>query len=251
MQRAAVMRIAAGMNGRREAICGDLRQQRRRELAPGTYCCHRRTVTTCDTEEPLATRGIHMSLRRFVGVFFGIVGAALLAAVLYIAFGDLSRHKSRIAALVTQSTGRPFAIDGPFKLKVIPVVDFSAERIRLGNVQGGSQPQMVEIGRVSTHIGMPSTARRKAWRRKLSAVAVDSPSVRSQTRPASSLRGWGTRRPDTARSTRARRGGTGSESGRCVHAKRPSMRCVPAGRRRAGALSRSMTTAGRPSRRTS
>jgi uncharacterized protein involved in outer membrane biogenesis len=54
-----------------------------------------------------------MSLRRFVGVFFGIVGAALLAAVLYIAFGDLSRHKGRIEALVTQSTGRPFAIDGP------------------------------------------------------------------------------------------------------------------------------------------
>jgi hypothetical protein len=73
-----------------------------------------------------------MSLRRFVGVFFGIVGAALLAAVLYIAFGDLSRHKGRIEALVTQSTGRPFAIDGPFKLKVIPVVDFSAERIRQG-----------------------------------------------------------------------------------------------------------------------
>ena len=63
-----------------------------------------------------------MSLRRFVGVLFGIVGAALLAAVLYIAFGDLSRHKGRIEALVTQSTGRPFAIDGPFKLKVIPVV---------------------------------------------------------------------------------------------------------------------------------
>ena len=95
-----------------------------------------------------------MSLRRFVGVFFGIVGAALLASVLYIAFGDLSRHKGRIEALVTQSTGRPFAIDGPFKLKVIPVVDFSAERIRLGNVQGGSQPQMVEIGKAAVQIGL-------------------------------------------------------------------------------------------------
>ena len=88
-----------------------------------------------------------MSRRRFFGVFFGIVGAALLAVVLYIAFGDLGRHKGRIEALVTQSTGRPFAIDGPFKLKVIPVVDVSAERVRLGNVPGGSQPQMVEIGK--------------------------------------------------------------------------------------------------------
>ena len=48
-----------------------------------------------------------MSLRRFFGVFFGIVGAVLLAAVLYIAFGDLGRHKARIEALVTQSIGRP------------------------------------------------------------------------------------------------------------------------------------------------
>ena len=48
-----------------------------------------------------------MSLRRFFGVFFGIVGAALLAVVLYIAFGDLSRHKGRIEALVTQSTRTP------------------------------------------------------------------------------------------------------------------------------------------------
>ena len=95
-----------------------------------------------------------MSLRRFFGVFFGIVGAALLAVVLYIAFGDLSRHKGRIEALVTQSVGRPFAIDGPFKLKVIPVVDVSAERVRLGNAQGGSQPQMVEIGKAAVQIGL-------------------------------------------------------------------------------------------------
>ena len=95
-----------------------------------------------------------MSLARFFGVFFGIVGAVLLAVVLYIAFGDLSRHKGRIEALVTQSIGRPFAIDGPFKLKVIPVVDVSAERVRLGNAQGGSQPQMLEIGKAAVQIGL-------------------------------------------------------------------------------------------------
>ncbi|HEY5806685.1 MAG TPA: AsmA family protein, partial [Povalibacter sp.] len=92
--------------------------------------------------------------RRFFGIFSGIVGAVLLALVLYIAFGDLSRHKGRIEAFVTQSLGRPFAIDGPFKLKVLPVIDVSAERVRLGNAQGGSQPQMLEIGKVATQIGL-------------------------------------------------------------------------------------------------
>jgi AsmA family protein len=95
-----------------------------------------------------------MSLGRFCDVFFGIVGAALLAVVLYIALGDLSRHKGRIEALVTQSIGRPFAIDGPFKVKVIPVVDVSAESVRLGNAQGGSQPQMLEVGKAAVQIGL-------------------------------------------------------------------------------------------------
>jgi uncharacterized protein involved in outer membrane biogenesis len=88
-----------------------------------------------------------MKLRRFVGVFFGIVGVVLLAAVLYVSFGDLGCHKSRIEALVTRSIGRPFAIDGPLKRRLVPTVDVSAEHVRLGNVQGGSQPQMVEIER--------------------------------------------------------------------------------------------------------
>ncbi len=58
-----------------------------------------------------------MSRKRFFGVFFGIVGAALLAVVLYIAFADLGRHKGRIEAFVTKTIGRPFAIEGPLKLK--------------------------------------------------------------------------------------------------------------------------------------
>ena len=94
-----------------------------------------------------------MSRRRFFGVFFGIVGAALLAVVLYIAFGDLGRHKSRIEAFVTKTIGRPFVVEGPLKLKLIPVVDLSAEGVRLGNVPGGSQPQMIEIGKVAVQIG--------------------------------------------------------------------------------------------------
>ena len=46
-----------------------------------------------------------MSRKRFFGVFFGIVGAVVLAIVLYLAFGDLGRHKARIEALVTPQCG--------------------------------------------------------------------------------------------------------------------------------------------------
>ncbi len=95
-----------------------------------------------------------MSLRRLVLTVLSIVGAIVLAIVLYLAFGDLSRHKGRIEAFVTKKTGRPFAIDGAFELKVLPSVSVAAERVRLGNAAWGSAPQMVEVGRFSTEVGL-------------------------------------------------------------------------------------------------
>ena len=95
-----------------------------------------------------------MSFRRLVVIVLSIVGALVLALVLYLAFGDLSRHKGRIEAFVTKKTGRPFAIDGAFELKVLPSVSVAAERVRLGNAEWGSAPQMVEVGRFSTEIGL-------------------------------------------------------------------------------------------------
>jgi uncharacterized protein involved in outer membrane biogenesis len=95
-----------------------------------------------------------MTLRRLVVIALSIVGALVLAIVLYLAFGDLSRHKGRIEAFVTKKTGRPFAIDGAFKLKVLPSVSVAAERVRLGNAEWGSAPQMIEVGSFSTEIGL-------------------------------------------------------------------------------------------------
>ncbi|MDH4096403.1 MAG: AsmA family protein, partial [Betaproteobacteria bacterium] len=95
-----------------------------------------------------------MSLRRFLGIVLAIAAALLLAAVLYLAFGNLSRHKGRIESLVTESIGRPFAIDGPFELEVLPAIYVRAERVRVGNIPGGSAPQMVEIGHFSARVGL-------------------------------------------------------------------------------------------------
>jgi uncharacterized protein involved in outer membrane biogenesis len=97
-----------------------------------------------------------MSLRRFIVVAVSVTGALLLAILLYLAFGDLSRHKGRIEALVTGLIGRPFAIDGAFELEVLPSILVRAERVRLGNAPWGTTPQMVEIGRFSTQVGLGS-----------------------------------------------------------------------------------------------
>ena len=91
---------------------------------------------------------------RFAAIFLSAIAALLAAAVLYLAFGDLSRHKGRIEAFVAQQTGRSFAIDGALELQVLPSIAVVAERVRLANADWGSQPQMVELGRVSASIGL-------------------------------------------------------------------------------------------------
>ena len=101
---------------------------------------------------PGATEAV--SLRRLVVIALSVVGAVLLAIVLYLAFADLGRHKGQIEAFVTKQIGRPFAIDGALELKVLPSVSLLAERVRVGNAEWGSKPQMLEIGRLSTHIGL-------------------------------------------------------------------------------------------------
>ncbi len=91
---------------------------------------------------------------RLAAIFLSAIAALLAAAVLYLAFGDLSRHKGRIEAFVAQQTGRSFAIDGALELQVLPSIAVVAERVRLANADWGSQPQMVELGRLSASIGL-------------------------------------------------------------------------------------------------
>ena len=95
-----------------------------------------------------------MPLRRLVVIALSVVGAVLLAIVLYVGVADLGRHKGRIEALVTKQIGRPFAIDGALQLKLFPSVSVLAERVRVGNAEWGSKPQMVEIGHFSTNVGL-------------------------------------------------------------------------------------------------
>ena len=95
-----------------------------------------------------------MSLRRLAVIVLSAAAALLAGVVLYLAFGDLGRHKPRIESLATELLGRPFAIDGAFELEVLPSISLVAERVRLGNADWGSQPQMVEIGRVSAQVGL-------------------------------------------------------------------------------------------------
>ena len=105
----------------------------------GVFCSAPKTARKSFTATRSAfcssdTRGLReaMSLRRLAAIVLSAAAALLVAVVLYLAFGDLSQHKGRIEALVTELLGRPFAIDGAFELKVLPSISVVAERVRLG-----------------------------------------------------------------------------------------------------------------------
>lgn len=98
-----------------------------------------------------------MALRRLaVAALIAVaVFATLLATiVLYLAFADLGRHKTRIETFVTQQTGRSFTIEGPLKLKLLPSISVEAEKVRLANPEWGSQPSMVYVGRFAMEVSL-------------------------------------------------------------------------------------------------
>jgi uncharacterized protein involved in outer membrane biogenesis len=92
-------------------------------------------------------------LRVFAAVALTVV-AVLVALCLYLAFGDLGRHKGRIEQFVTQRIGREFGIDGPFSLELMPAISVQAEKVRVANAPWGSTPQMLQVGRVAAKIDL-------------------------------------------------------------------------------------------------
>jgi len=93
-----------------------------------------------------------MRWRRILAFSLGGVGLLVLSVLLYLAFGDLGRHKRTVENFVSKHTGREFVIEGPFELEVFPVIKVLAERVRFANAEWGSKPQMVEVGHLSAEV---------------------------------------------------------------------------------------------------
>ncbi len=93
-----------------------------------------------------------MSIPRLLLALFLLLLALLLAALCYLQFGNLERHRGQIETLVSDATGRAFRIDGTLDVDVWPGPALQAEQLSLANAPWGSQPQMAEIGRVAVRV---------------------------------------------------------------------------------------------------
>ncbi len=95
-----------------------------------------------------------MTVRRGIAWFFIVFGVLIIGLASYLAFVDLGRHKARIEGLVSDLTGRDFAIDGELEIELFPSVSLVAENARLANADWASKQPMIEVGRLAANVGL-------------------------------------------------------------------------------------------------
>jgi len=93
-------------------------------------------------------------MKRLILAVVGLVVVVLVAAVLYLTFGDLGRFRPNIEAAVSRATGREFRIAGEFKPKVLPTPSLVVEGVTLANAEWGTPTPMVSVGKASVEIGL-------------------------------------------------------------------------------------------------
>ncbi len=86
-----------------------------------------------------------------LGVILLLVAA--LYAIVVIAFPP-SRLARLLADEVTAATGRDFRIGGDLSISVVPTIAVRAEDIVLGNIEGGSRPEMARVRRAAFELSL-------------------------------------------------------------------------------------------------
>jgi len=93
-------------------------------------------------------------VRFFLYGLAALVVLVIAAVLIGPSFVDWNAHKDRIAAEVRKATGRDLMIDGDVHLAVLPAPTLSADRVRLANVAGGSEPTMAELRELRVRIAL-------------------------------------------------------------------------------------------------
>jgi len=81
-----------------------------------------------------------------------VVLVAVGALLVVPSFWDWNGEKGRIAALVKEHTGRDLTIAGDVSLRLLPTPAFSAADVTLANMEGGSEPAMVQLEELQVQV---------------------------------------------------------------------------------------------------
>jgi uncharacterized protein involved in outer membrane biogenesis len=83
-----------------------------------------------------------------------IIVLPVAAAVAAFLTFNPNAYKTQIAAAVAQATGRDVTLAGPLAVKLSWVPTLTARDVRLGNIPGGSSPDMAQIAEIETRIAL-------------------------------------------------------------------------------------------------
>jgi uncharacterized protein involved in outer membrane biogenesis len=76
----------------------------------------------------------------------------VMAAVLYLSFGDLDWLRPRIENAVADATGRQLKLEGPLDIDIVPSPAVLVEDVSLSNADWGSEPALLEVGHLSARL---------------------------------------------------------------------------------------------------
>lgn len=97
-------------------------------------------------------------MKKILIVVIGLIVVVFMALILVPKLVDWN---TRIAAIVTESTGRELRIDGDVQLSILPGLTFVMRDVHFANAPGMKAPQMVSVGSVSGKVRLfPLLARR-------------------------------------------------------------------------------------------
>ena len=92
--------------------------------------------------------------RILVALVLIIIVLPVAAAVAAFLTFNPNAYKTQIAAAVAQATGRDVTLAGPLAVKLSWVPTLTARDVRLGNIPGGSSPDMAQIAEIETRIAL-------------------------------------------------------------------------------------------------
>jgi uncharacterized protein involved in outer membrane biogenesis len=100
---------------------------------------------------PRRRRTVRRILLALVLIVIVLPAAAAVAA--FVTFNP-NAYKTQIIAAVAQATGRSVTLAGPLAVKLSWVPTLTAQNVRLGNIPGGSAPDMAQIDEIETRVAL-------------------------------------------------------------------------------------------------
>lgn len=92
-------------------------------------------------------------MKRTAIVVMSLLAVLAAAVLLGPNFIDWNRYKGAIATAVEEATGRKLAIAGNLSLRLLPQPTLTARDVRLANMAGGSQPDMLALSGLQLLVG--------------------------------------------------------------------------------------------------